>query len=738
MAYVGFFNSLLSLAASLSDADRVLGFTSQGRSIKVYDGEGTGYPANNYPTPRYPATASEADRDVMRVPLLSIALSGDTLFVTDALGGRILKYHKISGNHLGTIDNIPLACGLAIAPDGNVWVGHEHAKVSVYSPTGERLATPVTDLAEVRALAIQGSTLAVADRTGSVRKYSINGTQATLLGSYGLPQRPGDRAPQRLSAINGLAMNSAQAIFVSDRLGDGSRLQMIDASLGPVWQQMDLEFSSSGTYASADPSLVFSAHRKAYRVDKATGQWSLLGTARTEFSKGYFGNYDSTHFGPPNVVRFGARDFLYFPAGDSLAIYSIEPAADAERGPTLKLCSVLGGSQPGPDGLHRDETWRTENRYLWEWNDTQGDGEIQFSPGTGIGRRGEVDVIGLPGNPHPDWAWVRRAVEVDDAGWVWMTSANRNHIPKADDPFEAEALYAIAPRELNVLGYPVYRWSDAVRVADDAAGRAALGLTAAERLEWKSVGRSDDGMVYALAWSNKAGLPQDDSAWMGGNVLFGFGPFTGTAPTVLGAPKWRVTLPKRSVGMVPIPGGRGGALVGIDPGSGTVGHFMKDGLLIGSMQAAARFRDSAREPWVVGALDANLAVNCKRDPQDGLLDVFVEDNLNGRIMWYRVDDTNIQVAGEGVLGKSTGGGALNVLTVNGGIGGGNYAAGTAVQVAAATPPPNKEFAFWTGDTFGLGDTHSRQTTLIMSNIPVTVTAVYRWAITTTPKVLIPW
>ena len=35
----------------------------------------------------------------MRLPLISIAVQGGSLYVTDAIGGRILKYDKVSGNH---------------------------------------------------------------------------------------------------------------------------------------------------------------------------------------------------------------------------------------------------------------------------------------------------------------------------------------------------------------------------------------------------------------------------------------------------------------------------------------------------------------------------------------------------------------------------------------------------------------------------------------------------------------
>jgi hypothetical protein len=718
----------ISMAPGLSETERVINFTQQGRCINVYNGDSGGYPTAGYPTPAYPANATEADKEVMRVPLISIAVKDNSLYVTDAIGGRVIKYNKTSGNYERTISGIPLACGLAIAPNGNIWVGHEHTKVSVYSPSGVRLATPITDLTEVRALSIQGSGLAVADRVGKIRKYTIkSGTRLTQKASYGLLQRPGDRKPQRLSAIHGMALDASGNIIVSDRLGDGSRLQKIDSQLGPVWQQMCLEFSASAAYGMDAPDLLISSYRKAYQIDKATGEWTLLGTAKTEADKKYFGNYDSTHLGPPRVVRFGGKDFFYYPAGDSLAIYRVEAPADNERGPTLKLASVLGSSQPSPDGLHREETWRAENKYLWEWNDRQGDGNIQYSPRATPGQAGEVTLVGLPGLPDPYWQWVRRAFEVDDAGWLWMASANRDHIPDASYPFEGEALYAIPPQGLNNLGNPIYSWSGALKVMDADTGRDALSLVNGEGFEWKMAGRAPDGMVYALAWSSKAGLPQDSRAWMGGNVLFGFQQSNLLVPAPLGTPKWRVALPKKSVGMVPIPGGSGGVLVGIDPGRGTVGHYTKEGLLIGSMKSSPAFSDPAKEPWVVGALDAYLAVNCNRDPRDGLIDVFVKDNLNQRIVWHRVRDTNIRTVGEGPLNISGNGGTRNVLTVINGIGDGKYPAGTRVNLAATAPPTNRVFAEWTGDTAGVADVNSPNTTLVMPDSAVTLTAAYEWA-----------
>ena len=73
--------------ALTGSAPGVANFSSAGRSITVYNGGA-----------QYPANATAADIDVMRVPLISVALRGGSIYVTDALGGRILKYDKVSGS----------------------------------------------------------------------------------------------------------------------------------------------------------------------------------------------------------------------------------------------------------------------------------------------------------------------------------------------------------------------------------------------------------------------------------------------------------------------------------------------------------------------------------------------------------------------------------------------------------------------------------------------------------------
>ena len=718
----------VSMVPGLYESERTINFTQQGRCIKVYDGNNPGYP--NSGPPNYPGWATAADKEVMKEPLVSIVVKGGSLYVTDALGGRILKYDKVSGNHQQTISGIPVACGLAIASDGKIWVGHEHTKVSVYNAAGNRLATPISNLTEVRSLSIQTvsgtPTLCVADRVGKIRKYRIggNGRSVTQLSTFGLPQRPGDWTSERMLLVNGMAMDALGNVVVLDHMGDGSRMQKLNPQYGQVWDQMCLEFSSQAAYGTANPNVVFSGFRQAYQIDRATGNWTHLGAAKTDIPGQYFGNFDSCHSGVPHVVRFGSNDFFYYPAGDGVAVYRVVPSANpSDIGPTLKLVSVLGGLSPGPDGgtVHNDGN--ASKRRLWDWNDTQGDGQIQYTPRSDPGQAGEVNLVGIAGSPT-DWRWERNTYEVDDSGRVWFISGERKAVPNASYPFEGLSLYAVASQGVNGLGNPIYRWSDSVRMMDGVIPRTALNLAGNENFAWNLVGQSSDGMVYCMGWSNKPGLPQDDALWMGGNLLFGFQQSNPATLSWLGAPKWVTVLPKKSVGMRPIPGGPGGVLVGIDVNRGIVGHYTKEGLLIGSMKTAPPFSDPAKEPWVHGRLDAVLAVNCNRAPADGLLDVFVEDNLNQRVVWYRVNDSNIQTADTNTVSSPGGSGSGYRLTVNNGTGDGKYPPGAMVNLTA-TSDPGKVFINWTGAM--VANPLSPNTTLAMPASDTTVTANYLWA-----------
>ena len=131
---------------------------------------------------------------------------------------------------------------------------------------------------------------------------------------------------------------------------------------------------------------------------------------------------------------------------------------------------------------------------------------------------------------------------------------------------------------------------------------------------------------------------------MGGNVLMGFYEKSLKSRGEISKADWWEILPQVSVGRTP---GRGGVFIGEDPCRAGVRHYTKDGLLIGAFQSDKRFGIQPVD-WPSGLLDSHLAINCNRDPRDGLLDVWTEDNFNQRLIWYRVDDRDIETF-EGAL-----------------------------------------------------------------------------------------
>jgi hypothetical protein len=130
----------------------------------------------------------------------------------------------------------------------------------------------------------------------------------------------------------------------------------------------------------------------------------------TDAPEEYFGNFSSSHKGPPRIVRFGDKDFFYFPAGDGVAIYRIETSEDQARGPILKLASALAGAEPLPDGTIAKEPWKRENRFLWSWHDEKAKAV----------RRESIDDRRYSENPK-DWEWPSGGITVDER-MAWLAS----------------------------------------------------------------------------------------------------------------------------------------------------------------------------------------------------------------------------------------------------------------------------------------------------------------------------
>jgi hypothetical protein len=450
-------------------------FTDLGGPFKVYDRD-----AN------YPAGATVADKSTMSIPIRSLALRGDTIYAPDSLGNRILKVHKVSGAS-GTINNVPVACGIAIDGSGNIWVGNNHSKISVYSPAGSLLGTPITGLGEVRSLAISGSTLYVADyAVNQVKKYSISGLSATLQGTFGRPMEPGDRANNALKELRAVATDSQRNLFIADRPGDGGRLQKLAPDMTLVWQQLCLEFSSVASFSKDNPDTLWTSRQRAYHINHATGAWEYLGWGRTDIDGNYFGNFLGTDEGPPRVVSLNGQDFFFMPTRDNgIGMYRVFPPVNSTRGPTLKLASCIAAAWPLPDGgIPADGAGDDVTQYLWSWND---DLSPTPTPTT-------VNRYYTPA--QRPYQFVIAATHVDDQGRLILGVDNHWFPGTQFDQQEQGSIWIMTPT-FNSKGTPVYRWDTAVKLFSNADARRALSLLPNEQIRWGLVAY-DKGMFYSL------------------------------------------------------------------------------------------------------------------------------------------------------------------------------------------------------------------------------------------------
>jgi sugar lactone lactonase YvrE len=582
-------------------------FTAAGDEIVVYRG-GTVIPAGTPP----------ADAEAMIIPLLSIAVRGDRLLVTDALAGRVRAYDKVTGEPKGGFP-VPLAQCLAVAPDGRLWVGHGHAKVSVFAPDGTPVATPIRDLANVRSLTFgPDGRLYVADQgAAQVKVYAVKGNQVRKVGTLGDKARPGDRAPNRFHDLASVAVDAQGNVFTAQREEAmyGGRLAKFSPKGKALWEQLGLEFCSTAAYGEHAPDIVHASSRHAYRVDKQAGTWNYLGNTLIHNSQFW------TAAGRTWIRQIDGQEFHFSCSGDGLQVYRATPAKDASSGPVLTLVSILGRNRPLPDGRKPDDGWRKENHYLWSWHN---ESSALPTPAT-------VTLNSTPESDRALWQYGAWTVAADNS--VWIASYDRG----GDTP-EKESVWMVPMRGLNQQGNPVYDWADAVCRIPRRAMLPPGGPL--DKLEPRIVQHGEDGMTYLYAITPWPGAHQSGGLHMGGNILAGF------AGEVA---RWRTVLPETCVGLAAIPGGQGGVLVGGQPHGGIIHHYTADGLLIGSFGPDQARLGGPPDNHTTGLMDMFGALNACRDPRDGLVDVFVEDNYNLRVIWHRFDDRDIRTVSAKVI-----------------------------------------------------------------------------------------
>ncbi len=534
---------------------------------------------------RIAADIGAAETRLMGSPLRAIAVAGETLYVADALEGRIRKYDKRSGDGQGSFA-VSLPSAIAIDTTGRVWVGHEHHKVTVFDAGGGMALEALNELGEIQAMAFSAAgQLYIADgQAGHVKVYDVGEGEPRLLRTLGQKAQPGDRAADRFFELCGVAVGlDGNIVTIQKDPPGGARLAKWNPEGRLIWEHFGTEFVSLGNYGVHEPDVFYSMSHKQYRLTVPNeGKWEYIANAHPEGR-----SYRSDPHGVLRVLKLGEGAFVFMPMGDGVQVYRAE-------GRVHRLAAMVGGRDPMPDGADPDGKPRNAPLRKWAWSDEDGDGIVDER---------EVRYLNKPAEER----YGCFGMDVDEDGNVVFADTASHQV------------VMIPLTRLNERGNPVYDWAGLRTLVP--ADQSNLGF------EPTMAQRSHDGSVYAFGWSKRWPSPKDNPFWMGGTTLARF--------SANGERLWAVKLPDVCVGLDVIPGAAG-CMVGKGKAADIL-HYAGEGLLIGAMKPGIAMNGET------GWMDNHASVAVNRNPRDNQLDIFAEDDYVCRIGWYRVDDKATRV-----------------------------------------------------------------------------------------------
>ncbi len=529
------------------------------------------------------------DKDRSDWPITALAVSGDMLLAGDARANRVLKYDKATGEKLGEFP-VDKPGPMTIDAAGRLWIARGGTEVAVLdAATGQERARPISGLGKIVGLsfASDGRLYLADDKVRQITIHRVDDLTTVQESSFGRRARPGDDAPQRFYELIDVAAGPDGSLITVDRLPvGGSRIARWPARFQPaqpLWTHLGLEFTGNAAYAPEEPDVLVSTYFQQYQLDRKTGGWQFHGNL---FCGGNTG--ECAWHGAPRWVTLGGQRFFYFANGDGMQAYRLDRSGQTTE---LRFVMALGGREPGPDG----KTDRKDPPGQWTWTDEHG--KSQLDP---------VDV-----------RWFKKAGR-GQLAYFGMNVDVQGNIFYCDH--QTRAIWMLPLLRLNAAGNPVYDWARAREVVPADA-------TAVKFFPVMAV-RTEKGQIYALGRSDLfPPHPGAGAAWMGGWALAKF--------DAAGRRLWATRLTQHCTGMDYVPGD-GGVVVGYFA-EAVVYHYNRDGLLVGSA------RPGAAAGGVSGWLDNTASLACNRDPRDGLIDVFAEEDYAHRILWYRFDDSKVVV-----------------------------------------------------------------------------------------------
>ncbi|MCM8802717.1 MAG: hypothetical protein NC827_05355 [Candidatus Omnitrophica bacterium] len=531
----------------------------------------------------FPENLNPYEKRLYTVVVCGLTVVDDFLYVTDAFSNKIHIFNKHTGKKIKEFD-IKFPVNIRKDKDKRLWIAHEHHKVSIFDKNGNRIATPIEDIDEVRSIFISKENLLyVSDiGKGEVKIYEIDGDKVSYLRSFGQKAKTGDYLPDRFYVLNGAGVdNNGNIITFSGFPTGGARISKFSSEGKCLLDHFSLVFCNIGTYPPWEPKeLITTNFHKVLLKNKEKGEWEYRGIVLNPESLKYKG----WHIGIPKFIKINNKEFFYF----GCRIYRKE-------GDFFKLVSMVGGPKINLDGSF-DKNKR--NFGLWTWTDTNLNGEIEEDEIKWFKRSGESMLLTEVYGMHPD---------------------NMGNILFGDSAI-TKSIWELPLAEFDKNGNPIYDWEKAkIIIPEDKSEYKFLP---------KAVMRNGNGELYALGTSKYIQPPDKGYQWiwMGGWVLSKY--------DKNGERKWIIPLPNTCTGFDLIPENKG-VMIGYFE-KGYIYHYTPDGLLIGTIKIG----DKAGN--ITGWLDNQSCISVVRDKRDKKLDVFVEDSYLNRFIWYRVDDSDIK------------------------------------------------------------------------------------------------
>jgi hypothetical protein len=288
--------------------------------------------------------------------VLGLAVDSSRLWVSNHEQDRVEVYDKSSGLKIGQFS---VTNPLGMAPDGagNVWVAHSGDRMTRFSIDGTALSE-IAGLSQPYAVAVGGPSgnLYVGEvATSKVREFDANSlVQIRELFRAAQPGPVSDDALRWSTTQRaGLAVDSQGRMVIAD---DGNhRVLTYDASGTLLRQRYGDPAGTPFTDPSVDPNMLLIANMQ-YAVDYATDQWTVTHNWRPVDDQLWSG------FAIRRRLSNG-QDYLFYlsnptpnhPAEQiNLVAYALEPTG-------MRRSAMIGSDLTG----------------LWNWTDTDGDGQVE-------------------------------------------------------------------------------------------------------------------------------------------------------------------------------------------------------------------------------------------------------------------------------------------------------------------------------------------------------------------------